>query len=66
MNSANMTFASGSGTIVLSGGTITLAAAEVITVNNAADTIDSILTGAGTSLTINGSGTLTLSQANTY
>jgi hypothetical protein len=44
----NIIFASGSGAIVLTGGTITLAAAETITVNNAADTINSPLAGAAT------------------
>ena len=63
----SLTFASGSGAIVLSGGTaIDLAAASTITVNNAADTISTTLTGAGTSLTKLGTGTLTLSGANTY
>jgi autotransporter-associated beta strand protein len=63
----SLTFASGSGAIVLSGGTaINLAAASTITVNNAADTITTPLTGAGTSLTKLGTGTLTLNGANTY
>lgn len=66
VNSGNMTFASGSGPVVLSGGTITLTAAETITVNNAADTIGSNLAGGATSLTKAGTGTLTLSGANTY
>lgn len=64
--SGNMTFASGSGAIALSGGTINLAAITTITVNNAADTITSDLTGAATSLTKAGAGTLTLSGTNTY
>jgi fibronectin-binding autotransporter adhesin len=66
VSSGNMTFASGSGAIELSGGTITLAAAEVITVDNAADTIGSVLAGAATSLTKVGTGTLALTAANSY
>jgi autotransporter-associated beta strand protein len=66
-NAGTLTFASGSGAIVLSGGTaIDLAAVSKITVNNAADTITTPLTGAGTSLTKLGTGTLTLNGANTY
>ena len=61
-----MTFASGSGAIVLSGGIINLAATSTITVSNAADTINSVLAGAGTSLTKAGAGTLVLSGTNTY
>ena len=66
VSSGNITFASGSGAIVLSGGTITQAAAEVITVNNATDTINSVLAGAATSFTKAGTGTLILSGNNTY
>jgi len=66
VDAGNITFASGSGAIVLSGGTITLAGVSTITVNNASDTISSILAGAATSLTKAGAGTLTLSGANTY
>jgi len=62
----NMTFASGSGAITLSGGTINLPASATITVNNSSDTISSVLSGAGSSLTKAGLGTLTLSGANTY
>ena len=66
-NAGTLTFASGSGAIVLSGGTaINLAAASTITLNNAADTISTPLTGAATSLTKNGMGVLTLNGANTY
>ncbi len=64
---ANMiTFGLGSGAISLSGGTIDLASTASIKVDNTADTISSILTGAGTSLTKTGVGTLTLSGINTY
>ena len=67
VNSGDMTFASGSGAIVLSGGTaINLAAATTITLNNASDTISTALTGAGTSLTKAGNGTLTLGTSNAY
>jgi autotransporter-associated beta strand protein len=66
VNSGNITFASGSGATVLSGGTINLAAATSITVNNTQDTIDSILSGAGTSLTKLGTGRLTLGGSNSY
>ena len=66
VDAGNMTFASASGAIVLSGGTINLAAAETITVNNATNTIGSILAGAATSFTKAGNGILTLSGANTY
>ena len=66
VDAGDMTFASGSGAIVLSGGTINLAAAETITVNNTTDTISSILAGAATSLTKAGTGTLILSGINTY
>jgi autotransporter-associated beta strand protein len=63
VTSGNMTFASGSGTIVLSGGTIDLGATSVISVNNAGNTISSSLSGAATSMTKAGTGTLTLSGA---
>ena len=68
----NLTFAAGSGSIGLSGGTIIFAATSnsttnnsTITVNNAANTISSVITSTG-SLTKNGTGTLILSGANTY
>ena len=63
VSSGNMTFASGSGAIALTGGTITLATGAIITVDNASDSISSIL--AGTTLTKAGTGTLILSGANT-
>ncbi len=67
VSTGNITFASGSGAITLSGGTsITLAAAQTITVNNSSNTISTLLTGAATSLTKAGTGSLTLSAANTY
>ncbi|HEX7260543.1 MAG TPA: autotransporter-associated beta strand repeat-containing protein, partial [Luteolibacter sp.] len=66
VDSGNMTFASGSGAIILSGGTINLAAASTITVNNTTNTIGSILTGAGTSLTKAGTGELVLTNSNSY
>ena len=65
-NAGTLTFASGSGAIVLSGGMITLPDTSTITLDNAADTISSVITGAGTSLTKAGTGNLTLSGANTY
>jgi len=66
VSSGPIIFGSQSGAIALSGGTITLPAAATITLNNAADSISSILVGAGTSLTKAGTGALTLSGANTF
>jgi autotransporter-associated beta strand protein len=67
VSSGNMTFASGSGGIVLSGGTINVAAATTLFVDNtAANTISSQITGASTSLTKNGTGTLLLSGSNSF
>ena len=66
VTSGAMTFASGSGAITLSGGTINFPAAGIINVNNTSDTISSVLAGAGTSLTMAGTGTLTLSGNNAY
>ena len=61
----NITYGSGSGAIVLSGGTINLAATETITVNNSsANTVNSLFTGAGTSLTKEGTGTLIIANDN--
>ena len=66
VSAGDITFAAGSGLITLSGGTITLAAAETMTVDNAADVITSAIAGAATSLTKAGIGTLTLSGSNSY
>jgi fibronectin-binding autotransporter adhesin len=66
VTNAQMTFASGSGAITLSGGTIYFPAAGTIIVSNTSDTISSVLAGAGTSLTTAGTGTLILSGNNTY
>lgn len=63
----SMTFASGSGAIVLSGGTLqmTPSATTTITVDNAvADTISSILAGSGSSLIKAGTGNLILNFSN--
>jgi autotransporter-associated beta strand protein len=67
VNSGNLTFGAGQSTpLTLSGGPITLGDTAVITVNNAANTIASVLAGAATSLTKAGAGNLTLSANNTY
>ena len=66
VSSGDITFASGSGAIILSGVTITNVAAQVITVNNATNTISSIMAGAATSLTKAGAGILILTATNTY
>jgi autotransporter-associated beta strand protein len=66
VDSGNINFGAASGAITLSGGTINFAAASTITVNNTTNTISSTLTGAGTSLTKAGDGTLVLSAANSY
>ena len=65
-NALSLAYGSGSGAVALTGGTINLAAASTITVDNAADSIASALAGAGTSLTKEGTGILTLTGANTY
>ena len=62
---SNMTFAVGSGAILLSGGTLNLAPSSTITVNNTADTISTDLQGSS-GLTKAGAGTLTLSGSNTF
>jgi len=66
VSAGNITFGSLSGAITLSGGAITLAAADTITVNNTSDTIGSNLSGSATTLTKAGAGTLYLSGTNTY
>jgi autotransporter-associated beta strand protein len=67
VDAGNLTFAAGTG-LTLSGGTINLAPASTITVKTANGvTISTALSGAGTSLTMNGYfGPLTLQGANTY
>ena len=66
LSSGSINFASGSGAIILSGGTsLTLTASPTITVSNSSDTISTPLAGAGTGLTKAGTGTLILSGANT-
>ena len=58
---------SGTGTVTLSGGTISLAATTSLTANSAGPhTISSTLAGAATSLTKLGVGTINLSGNNTY
>lgn len=66
--SANsLTFGLGSGAITLSGGTIDLAAAATVVVDNTAGvTISSVISGASTSLTKSGGGNLSLSGVNSY
>lgn len=65
VNSANMTFASGSGAITLDGGTINLSSSPTISVANT-HTIHSMLGGATGTLTVVNSGTLSLYGANTF
>jgi autotransporter-associated beta strand protein len=66
VNAGDITFGSGAGVIALRDGTINLAPAVTITVNNTTDTISSILAGAATSFTKAGTGALILGRANTY
>lgn len=67
VSAGSITFGAGqTNPVVLSGGGITLAATSTITVNNAADTIGSNLSGPTTSLTKAGTGALTLSGTNSY
>ncbi len=68
VNAGTITFGSLSGSILFSGGTINLAAAATInTLNSVTTEISSLITGAGTSFTKSGNGTLRLSNAaNTY
>jgi autotransporter-associated beta strand protein len=61
VQSGNMTFGAASGHVRLAGGTINLSANATIKVDNVISTIDSAITGAGTSLTKSGTGTLVLS-----
>jgi autotransporter-associated beta strand protein len=62
-----ITFGAGQSTaLTLSGGNITFFSTAVITVNNNSHTIEAALTGADTSLTKAGTGSLTLSGNNTY
>ena len=66
VNAKDISFGSQSGSITLSGGTINLASTAIITANGTM-TIDSLITGAGTSLTKAAGGTLRLTNtANTY
>jgi autotransporter-associated beta strand protein len=62
VSSGNITFGSASGTIVLAGGQITMGDSK-ITVNNASNTIGTVLVG-GTNLVKEGSGMLKLTGAN--
>ncbi len=66
VSAGDITFGSASGAIFLSGGTITLSPTNTITVNNASDSIGSVLAGAGTSLTKAGTGTLNLASTSVY
>lgn len=63
---ANITFASGSGNIVLDGGTISAAtSARTISVGGGVHTINSVLSG-GVGRTVTGAGTLVLNGLNTF
>jgi fibronectin-binding autotransporter adhesin len=62
VSAGNITFASGSGAIVVSGGTIINQDAQRITVNSATHTISSVMGGAATTFLIQGSGTVALSN----
>jgi fibronectin-binding autotransporter adhesin len=66
VNASSITFGSKSGAVELSGGTIHLAAAGQITLSGGAITINSVISGAGTSLTKVGNSQLTLTGLNTY
>ena len=69
VSAGDLNFASSSGSIELSGGTINLAAVSTIRANNPANiahAISCVLAGAGTSLTKNGTGTVILNTANLY
>jgi autotransporter-associated beta strand protein len=60
VQSGNMTFGAASGHIRLEGGTINLPDVATIKADNAINTIQSFVTGAGTSLTKTGNGTIVL------
>ena len=66
VTASNITFASSSGGITLTGGRITLADTTTIAVNNSGDTISGVLAGAATRLTKSGLGTLALNGNNTF
>jgi autotransporter-associated beta strand protein len=66
VSASSLTFASGSGKITLDGGQITLAGTSIIDVNNSTDTINSVLAGAATKLTVASTGTLALNGLNTF
>ena len=66
VNASSITFGSQNGAVELSGGTINLAAAGQITLAGGAITINSVISGAGTSLTKSGNSQLTLTGLNTY
>ncbi len=69
VNAGSLVVGSLSGSISLTGGTITLASVSAIT-NNSASTLDlsttTVLSGAATSLALNGSGRVNLRALNTY
>ena len=66
VTNGGMTFASGSGAITLSGGTIYFPATASITVDNTSNNISCVVAGGGATLTKAGAGKLALSGANTY
>ena len=67
VDAGTLTFNNVTGSILLSGGPITLKAAAIITANNTnTHTINSVIAGAATSLTKAGTGTVVLSGVNTY
>lgn len=66
VNAASLNYAASSGAIVLADGTINLAAESSVTVNNASNSISSAISGASTSLTKAGTGSVILFGANTY
>ena len=67
VNARSLSFNTVAGSVTLSGGTITLAAATTLTaLNTNTHTISSTLAGAATSLTKNGTGTIVISGNNTY